>query len=200
MTAVYAVLTPVPDEVGYVFAIAADDTSARYVFEDGADSDDLGLDSARISRLRDWATTPPTDAAGWFALAAQSTGNSVFGPLVQADTLDDAVAQATEALKAVPAPTTASPSQILSRDDMLAFQRDAMDEWARQYPEAAAGDVDDPEADLALVHLMTPPVDPAKPHSWLPIATTEATCGFCDQPADAAIHTAGADTITRGHN
>lgn len=207
MTALMTLLTPIPGEEGYVFAIVADDDSARYVFADGADSDDLGLDSDRITRLADWADSKPNSAEEWTAVAAQSLGNPVAAEPREFDSVEQAVEKALELITAYPTPQAnpsrapgqypeGAPEPPMSRDDRMAFERDALDEWAQQYPEAAAGDVHDPEADLALAHLMTPPVDPTKPHRWLPIATTEEDCGFCEKSADNVIHTATADTIT----
>lgn len=215
MTAMYVVYTPMPGLGGYAFAVAADDTTARYVFDDGSDSDGTGLDSDRIKRLAEWSTVKPKDALDWIGIASNSLGYPMAGDPVEAKSLKDAVAAATEAVKAAgtfaPNPTRApgeepasapssSPGGFATREERMQFERDALDEWALEYPEAASGDVNDPEADLALVHLMTPPVDPTKPHKWLPMATAEVNCGFCDLPADDAIHTAGADTITRGAN
>lgn len=201
MTAKYVVFGPIEGEVGDVWAIAADDTSARYVFQDGSDSGLGGLDSARIADFADRFGTP-TNADGWLELAALNTGYTMSVSSGTAETLDAAVAAAVGELAtaAVPAAGPDDFAVPTTRAELLVFQQRGMATWAEQYPEAAAGDVDDPEADLALVHLMTLPVNPEKSHKWLPIATTETDCGFCEQPEDAAIHTAGADTITRGSN
>lgn len=204
VTAQFVVVRPADGAVGDGFGVAADDTGARYVFRDGSDSGQGGLDNERISSLAKRFGVP-TKATDWLNLALANTGYNEGVASGQAETLDAAAAQALDALKKLPEPP--SPAVVdagfhapQTREELMAFQRNATDVWSQQYPEAAAGDVDDPEADLALVQLMTPPVDPEQPHKWLPIATTELDCGFCDQPANAAIHTAGADTITRGSN
>ena len=88
----------------------------------------------------------------------------------------------------------------MSPAEVRAYELRGMEEWAQEYPEAAAGDVDDPEADLALMHYITPPVDPDKPHRWLPLDVGDANCGFCDKPESDAIHQPNADTITSGSN
>lgn len=204
MSAVYALFKPFPGETGAVFAVVADDTGARYVFSGGDDTNEAGLNSDRIGVVRSFIDASPSNALEWFGVAAYALGNVVPGPLTAVDTLDEAVARATEAIEQEPTyvsvqvPPPPSFHVPQTQAERLAFQRQALDEWAQQYPEAAAGDVDDPEADLALAHLMTPPVDPERPHTWLPIATTETDCGFCDLPEDAPIHVEAKDTITRG--
>ena len=211
MTVLFTLLTPIPGEAGYVFAIVADDRSARYVFNGGSDSDELGLDSKRIKRLAENADQKPRTAAEWTAVAAQQVGNPVIADSLEFEDIEDAVEAAVKIIartaSSQPNPNRApgqrpdgEPEPAPTRADRMDFERAAMDEWMRLYPEAADDDVHDPEAELALRHLMTPPTDPEKPHKWLPISTAETDCGFCELPEDDALHTARADTITRGAN
>lgn len=203
MTALYTVGTYVPGINGRPFAVAADDQAAHYVFPEGTDGGDLNDD--RIVQAARSLNITPANADDWLEVAC---ANMVFVGFSQPQSAPDIASAQTAAQLALAqvVPETDDQAQApeagwavpQTRDEVAAFQRAAADEWAQMYPAAAADDDDDPEAELALMQLMTPPVDPTKPHKWLPIATTETDCGFCDQPQDAAIHKQNADTITRG--
>lgn len=203
MPALYSLITPYPGLVGGVaFAVVADDTQAHYVFPPGIDESG-DLDDARIADVIQALSLPTASAADWLNAATYNLGYySVNGP-VEAPDIDAATKSATAEVAEWQEPATLDEetgndpwAPPVTREDRVAFQRQMSDEWAQLYPAAADGGVDDPEADLALTQMMTPPVDPTKPHKWLPIATTETDCGFCDQPADANIHNSDADTIT----
>lgn len=204
-TAYYIVATPTFGVTGQTFGIIADGMTAHYVFPDGS-GDWEGLDDSRIAMATQELGETPSEPLDWLALATYNlnfikTSTPVMTPSIEA--ARTAVLQAIELALPPDAETTSPPAGTnapQTRDELLAWQREMMDQWAEAYPEAAAGDVDDPEADLALRHYMTPPVDPDKPHQWLPIATTETDCGFCEKPAEDAIHNTEADTITRGSN
>lgn len=188
---------------GQTFAIVADDDGADYVYTDGQEIP--GLDADRVARVGAAGATPPANAEQWLAAAAYNIGYFIVSPPQPANSLDEARTTATQALQSLPErePTPAEePTEAASddgatpdwhipttREELAAYQANAAYVWSQQYPEVASGEVSDPEADLALMHLMTPPVDPTKPHRWLPIATTETDCGFCEQPQEAAIHT-----------
>lgn len=208
MTALYTIITPSDGVQGGAFAAIADDSGAHYLFPDGS-SGVAGLDDDRIITVASYADTTPTDALTWLNLACTNLLYVDMTDPAEAADLEAATRAAGEALAALPAPVTAAapePSPVepdpwtppATRDELMAWQRQMMDDWAEQYPEAAAGDVDDPEADLALAQLLTPPVNPELPHKWLPLALDETECGFCDKPAEDPIHTTSADTITSG--
>lgn len=75
-----------------------------------------------------------------------------------------------------------------TRRERLDHEARVMHEWSVRFPEAASGDVDDPEADLALAKAMSPPVDPSSPHSWLPVALTQPKCWWCFGDKTEDIH------------
>lgn len=194
MAAVYAILTPsefLPHAAS--FAVVADDTQAHYVFPPGIDAGQLGLDDERIANVSETIGVKPVDALHWLQLAAYNVGYYTLSNAIDAPDIEAATTAAQQRLSTTPDGTAPQ-----TRQELLSFQQNAMYAWAQLYPEAASGDVDDPEADLGLVQLLTPPVNPAEPHDWLPIATTETDCGFCEQPENAAIHRPSADTITSG--
>lgn len=210
MTALFTLITPLPGEDGYVFGVVATDEGARYVFDDGSDSDGLGLDSDRIKRLADWSGDVPDTPEAWTAVATQGIGHTIQHDPITLDSEDEALALANSVIARTPtgapnpdrAPGVVQDDSAvpMTRADLLAFQADAYYTWSKKYPAVADGEEHDPEAELELRQLMTPPTDPEKPHPWLPLATTEVECGFCEQLEEADIHSAGADTITRGAN
>lgn len=202
MAALYAIVRPGMQVDGQTFAIVADDDGADYVYTAGQEIP--GLDADRVVRVGAARSTPPTNAEQWLAAAAYNIGYFIVSPPQPADSIDAARTTAAQALQSLPdrEPTPAEEATAPNQDDgstpdwhipttreeLAQYQANAAYVWSQQYPDVAAGDASDPEADLALRHLMTPPVDPTKPHDWLPIATTETDCGFCEQPQDAAIH------------
>lgn len=210
MPALYAIIQPAMQVDGPTFGVIADENGADYVFRDGEELG--GLNAERVKRVAGARDTPPQDESQWLAAAIYNIGYFVVGERQQAPTLDDARTAVTaliaqsgtrELTPAETAPAAVAPDapdvpddsttpewQVpKTRAELARYQADAAYVWSMRYPEAASGEVNDPEAELALRHLMTPPVDPTKPHAWLPIATTETECGFCEQPQDAAIHT-----------
>jgi hypothetical protein len=83
-----------------------------------------------------------------------------------------------------------SPLVFASRQELMAFQARVTDDWSQRYPEAAAGDVDDPVADLALAQAMSAAADPAGQHQWLPATLGAADCWICFGEQDHPLHTA----------
>lgn len=182
MNGAWMLLTPAPFEVdGEAMAIVADVEHARYLSPRGEDLP--GLDRERTARVALVIDRAPTTPVEWVQVATCNIGLCILGAIVEADTFEDAYLQA---LAAVRAWQPSSP--VESRQDRLAREAALMYEWSSLYPEAAAGDVDDPDADLALAQLMLPPLDPSRRHTWMPFAVGERDCGFCDQPVDGQLH------------
>lgn len=205
MTALYAIATPYPfvdDQLA--IGIVADDTQAHYVLPANAVTDS-GLDDSRIHDVAVSVGTRPTNAQEWFEVASYNIGYFQVDDPTEVESID----QATRAAEAQLAQYNStvdldqatgndpwSPT-FTTREDRVAFQQKALDQWAQQYPEAADG-ADDPDANLALKQLTTPPIQPASPHDWLPLTLGDTDCAFCGQPQAAAIHSASADTVARG--
>jgi hypothetical protein len=81
-----------------------------------------------------------------------------------------------------PEPAAANRAELLARQAAVTY------EWSRRFPEAADGEVDDPEADLALSQAMMGWVDGAGPHAWLPAVLGRGSCWWCGEPQDHELH------------
>ncbi|MCW2672982.1 MAG: hypothetical protein JWP14_1571 [Frankiales bacterium] len=179
--AVYVLLTS-PEWLQHsAMAVVADDAWTAYVGEDGEDWD--GLDHARTRQIAALLDHRPTTANEWLTVALVNLGLWHVGPLRYAASFDDAYDAAMSELRAIPSPAAAP-----TRNEMMWQQARLMEQWAEDYPEAAAGDVDDPDADLGLHQILLPPVDPTAEHPWTPLAVGDVACGFCDQPAKHSLH------------
>jgi len=202
MTAYYVIATPALGAQGDVFGVVADDSTAHYVFSDGS-SGLMGLDDARVAMAVHELGETPTQAFDWLALALTNIGYFNTTAPTEAPTIEAATTAVQQQIAVAPPQdegTANAPNPPQTRDELMAWQREMMDQWAQEFPEAASGEVSDPEADLALRQYLTPPTDPTKTHAWLPLSIHDVNCGFCDKPANDAIHNADADTITSGSN
>ncbi len=180
---------------GPAFGVAADGAGARYVTGSGGRSPWEGVDDERIALSAGMIDVRPTTPLEWLNAATSNLG-FVFteGPFPAAD-LASAVEElltllpdASPVNESFFAPRRAPAAAFATRAELLAFQRAAADAWASRYPAAACGDEDDPQADLELVHMMTPPFDPDAPHGWLPKVVDGTGCRYCSYPADHDLH------------
>jgi hypothetical protein len=142
-----------------------------------------GLDVARSHMVAEIVGVQPSSAREWLSLNLTNIGLWAYGPAVACPNLDQARGDALRAAQA-----WQSEPHEESRQERLFRESRIMAEWAEEYPEAAAGEVDDPDADLALAQMMLPPVNPAEPHRWMPLAAGEVECGFCGKLQDAPLH------------
>jgi hypothetical protein len=180
--ACYVILTSVEGVDGGPVAVLADDRSTEYIDADGR----AWLSHERTLQVAARLQRSPTTAREWLSTALVNIGMYwQFGAVQTASSLDEARNAALVEMANILPPVEQPPE---SRAQRVARQAAAMYEWSRLYPEAAAGEVNDPEADLALHQMMLPPIDPEKPHPWTPIAVDETVCGFCDQLPDHPLH------------
>jgi hypothetical protein len=179
--AAWILLTPPSYVQGSALAVIADDTKAIYLEGDGQPA--LGLDAARTEMVARMIGRTPTSAREWLDVALCNIGIWEFGPVIDAPTFDTAVEQALAAAAGWgPEPPSETREERMFREAQAAYA------WSQLYPVAADGEVDDPDADLALAQMMLPPVDPTQPHTWMPLGLDDVECGFCGDDRDGHLH------------
>lgn len=144
-----------------LFAIAADDDGADYIWPD--DTEPWFDGPERFEMLLRHAETPPTTAADWLSLAGANLGRvSVTAPEELASI--DAAVSAADAVFEADAETAGAQDT-----DLLKAGASAFDSISQDYP--GFGEVDDagedPQAMLNFVMMMLGPIEPDGPNGWL---------------------------------
>lgn len=170
-----------------LFAIAADDGAARYVWPSLTTP---GFGDDRIQQLAlDLGT--PEDAAGWLSLAATNVGQfiKVTAPH-EVESLADGVAEARQVLNQSAAGRGDTPAQ----HDPEALQRiqQSFDQISQDYPGFGEGGDDDPQAMTNFVLHMLGGVDPGDPNAWI-LEAAENPNDNPDIPAPDFVRMPGVD-------
>jgi hypothetical protein len=97
--ALYTIVRPAAGIDGPTFGVVADDSGARYVFEDGSGSW-AGLDEDRIQGVAELSEIPVQDASSWLGVACSNLGYVVIAPPQAAADIDAATTAVQEQLAA----------------------------------------------------------------------------------------------------
>lgn len=184
--AIWILLTPPVDlgTQGKPLAVVAHQGGAFYLDATGNSPDGLG--ASRAANIADLLGVAPTSARDWLGVALSNIGLWDQGPVIEAQDVETARAQAAQAAR-----DWRPPPRHQTRQERMFREARIMAEWAQEYPKAAAGDADDPDADLALAQMLLPPVDSTSPHTWMPLGVGDTACAFCGQDQDGPLHQVG---------